>query len=467
MRSLRAIPRAALVGTAISVAFVGAAFARSDDAGLAHEHELADEAEDFFGVKAPVAASSTIDMTAADIEANPAGLMTVAKGLKVRVVSAGNASPNIDMMVPWPSANPTHLIACNEEDPAQPGVQKIDLATGMATTIVTGTAGCDPVETTPWGTVVFGEEVGGTGELFEIIDPLNVAGATIDRATGVSSSPNIRRIDALGFVAFEGIGILPNGVTYYGDERSASNGGPGGSYYKFVPSTPWAGGAAITSLDQSPLASGTVFGLRVGQGANFGQGFSTGIGSWRSLTSTPAQNLNTLAVAAKTTGYYRPEDLDLDTTSVANGIVRMCGNNTGRDSARYWGETICISDGPVAASASGASVPEVQLLVEGSTDFNMPDNIVFQASRGNWIIHEDGSTSGHPDGARNNDIWSCLDDKADADTMSDGCIRIATINDFDAETTGGVFDSTGKHFYVSIQHNSSGFGTILDITGWR
>jgi len=36
----------------------------------------------------------------------------------------------------------------------------------------------------------------------------------------------------------------------------------------------------------------------------------------------------------------------------------------------------------------------------------------------------------------------------------------------DAESTGGFFDSTGQHYYVSIQHNSSGFGTILDITGW-
>ena len=85
---------------------------------------------------------------------------------------------------------------------------------------------------------------------------------------------------------------------------------------------------------------------------------------------------------------------------------------------------------------------------------------------GNWIIEEDGSTGDYVDGARNNDIWDCLDDGADDNTLSDGCIRIATLNDLDAESTGGFFDSTGKHYYVSIQHNSSGFGTILDITGW-
>ena len=89
----------------------------------------------------------------------------------------------------------------------------------------------------------------------------------------------------------------------------------------------------------------------------------------------------------------------------------------------------------------------------------MPDNIAYQPSRGNWIIHEDGSTTGAQGGTRNNDLWDCLDDRSDDDTLSDGCIRIGTLNDLDAEWTGGFFDPTGKHFYVSIQHNSSGFGT--------
>ena len=42
-----------------------------------------------------------------------------------------------------------------------------------------------------------------------------------------------------------------------------------------------------------------------------------------------------------------------------------------------------------------------------------------------------------------------------------------TLNDLTAESTGGFFDASGTHYYVSIQHNSSGFGTILDITGWK
>ena len=75
---------------------------------------------------------------------------------------------------------------------------------------------------------------------------------------------------------------------------------------------------------------------------------------------------------------------------------------------------------------------------------------------------------------------------ADKDILGDGCIKIGTINDQSgslaggggAEWTGGVFDASGKRFFVSIQH-AIGVGTtgvygpgyahgyILEIDGWR
>jgi hypothetical protein len=451
---------------ALTLVVGGTALAAFNDWGLDQQTQLQNKSEPLFGVGQPLTQSSNVDLDAAQALADPAGLITVAKGLKVSVVSAGKAAPNIDQMVLWPQANPQYIIGCNEQGVAEPALQRISLATGDATTIVTGLNSCDPVRVTPWGTVSFGEENGSVGAMYELIDPLAVTGATIDNVTGASSSPNIRRVNALGFLSFEGLGILPNGVTYYGDELSAGSGAAGGAYYKFVPTTPWPGGAPITSLDQSPYSSGTVYGLRVGQGSNFGQGFSYGTGTWQTLTSTPGQQLRPLAATAKLTGYYRPEDLSLDEAAVAAGSVRLCGNNTGRDTARYWGETICITDGSVTGATSPSSVPQVQLLVQGSSAMNMPDNIAYQPHRSNWIIEEDGSTGDFIDGSRNNDIWDCLDDGADDDTLSDGCVRIATLNDLDAESTGGFFDPTGTHYYVSIQHNSSGFGTILDITGW-
>jgi hypothetical protein len=451
-----------------ALAVAGVATAGFVDFGLDTQNELAHKSRPLFGVESALRSSSSIDLNQAQALADPAKLVTLAKGLKARVVAAGpddNVGPNSDQMVLWPPSHPTHLIAVNEEGSDAPGLQKIDLKTGKATTIATGIEDNDPVRVTPWGTVIFGEEAG-DGAMYEIIDPLSVEGATIDRATGTSSSPNIRRLDALGFNAFEGLAVLPNGVTYYGNELAASNGAAAGAYYKFVPTHPWTGGAPITSLDQSPYATGTVFALRVGQGSNFGQGFQYGIGTWQPLAGAAGAVLTPLAAAAKATGYYRPEDIDIDAKALAAGNVRLCGNNTGRDTARYWGETICLTDGTVAASASGATTPEVTLLVQGSPEYNMPDNIAYEPGRGNWIVHEDGST-GAGFNNRNNDLWSCLDDGRDDNTTSDGCIRIGSLNDFDAEWTGGFFDPSGRHFYVSVQHNSSGFGTILDITGWR
>ena len=453
-------------GTALVLVVAGVATAHFWDFGQHTQRELAHHASQLFGVKKPIEASSTSDLTEAQALAEPAALVTVAKGLKVDVVSAGNAAPNLDQMVLWPQSHPTHIITINEEGPSERSLQKIDLKTGVATTIVSGTDSGDPIRITPWGTILFGEEAGDTGAMYELIDPLSVEGATINRTTGVSSSPKIRRVPALGFNSFEGFAILPNGVTYYGNELAAISGAPAGAYYKFVPTTPWAGGPPITSLDQSPYVSGSIFALRIGTSGNNGQGFQYGRGTWQPIAGNGVA-LRPLAVAVKATGYYRPEDIDIDTKTLAAGNVRFCGNNTGRDSSRYFGEAICITDGTLAASASGSTTPEVTLLVQGSQEINMPDNIAYQAGRGNWIIHEDGSTTGAQGGDRNNDLWSCLDDGQDDDTLSDGCVRVGTLNDFDAEWTGGFFDSTGKHFYVSIQHNSSGFGTILDITGWR
>ena len=469
--SLRMVPL--VVGVVALVAVVGTALgAYFDDWGLDRQTQMENKSHTLFGFGQPLTESSTANLNQAQALTNPAGLITVAKGLKVGVVSAGKAAPNIDQMILWPKANPTYIIGCNEEGDADPALQKISLATGAATTIATGIDDCDPVRATPWGTVLFGEEAGSVGAMYELIDPLNVVGASINNATGVTAAPytnNVQRVNALGFLSFEGLAILPNGVTYYGDELGPSNGTPAGAYYKFVPTAPWTGSGTISSLSQSPYNAGKVYSLRVGQGSNSGQGDAYGIGSWSflaSLTSASSQQLRALATANNRTGYYRPEDISIDEAALAAGNVRFCGNNTGRDAARYWGETICFTDGTVAQALSNAETPQVQLFVQGSGELNMPDNIAYQAGRENWLIEEDGSTDTFIDGARNDDIWDCLPDGADVDTLSDGCVRVATLNDLDAESTGGFFDSTGARFYVSIQHNSSGFGTILDITGW-
>jgi len=443
--------------------------------------QLQSQSERLFGVGRPLEGSSSQQVTQTQAQADPTRLVTLAQGLHARVVST-QAAPVSDQIALWPSdADPQWLIMCNEEGTTAPGLQRVNVATGAAATIVTGTTSCDPVRRTPWGSILFGEEAGGGasgGSMYELIDPLNTTGVTLDRATGLftggTGAGNLVRRDALGKLSFEGLGILDNGVTYYGDENRPSTGTPGGAYFKFVPSTPYnPASGPITTLSQSPYASGgSISGLRLGKRSGntyYGQGSQTGFGVWVPVCSGAACNdidLRAQTASLKLTGYYRPEDMDLDRGALADGSVRACGANTGNESDdQDWGEIICITDGTVSQATANTAVPEVQRLVEGSPAFAMPDNVAFQPGRGNWVFHEDADTTYLT--PHNNDLWDCLPDGADEDLQSDGCVRVATLNDLSAEWTGGIFDATGTRFLVSVQHNISGEGTILEITGWK
>jgi len=458
----------AIVGIGTSAAAVG-----FFDFGLFRDHLLDAHSLQTFGIVSPVDSSSSESISAAAAEADPTELATLARGLHARVVSAnGNTGANIDMMALWPNDfHPTHLIACNEAGTTTPGLQRIRLSDGQVETILTGTSSCDPVRRTAWGTIIFGEEVGGTGWLMELINPLGTTGVLFNRAAGTFSggvgATNLTVRPAVGRLAFEGLALYPNGLLYYGDENRPASGAPGGAYFKFVPASPWAGGS-ITSLAQSPLAAGSIFGLRLGKrsgNTDYGQGTNTGLGTWMPIVPSLNADLRTFAAALKLTGYYRPEDAEIDPVALSKGLVRFCGNNTGNEAQDHlWGETICVTDGTFAQATANTATPEVQYLVIGTPDFAMMDNLAYQPGRGNWIIHEDGDG---PEVGRNNDLWSCLDDGDDADGLSDGCIRVGTLNDLNAEWTGGIFDGFGRHFYVSVQHNVTGHGVVLDITGWR
>ena len=345
------------------------------------------------------------------------------------------------------------------------------LSDGKVETILTGTVSCDPVRRTAWGTILVGEELA-DGNLLEIINPLQTTGVVFNRASGAltgADAGNVALRSAVGHLAFEGIALYPNGVMYYGDENRPSSGKPGGAYFKFIPSTPWTGSGVILDLADSPLAAGTVYGLRLGKrsgNTDYGQGSNTGLGTWIPVPAGNLPDLRAFTSAQSLTGYYRPEDADIDAAALAQGNVRFCGNNTGNEATDHnWGETICVTDGTLAEATANTATPEVQYFVLGTWDFAMMDNIAYQPGRGNWVINEDGD--GPEAFRRNNDIWDCLDDGADVDTLSDGCIRVATLNDLTAESTGGIFDGDGDTYYVSIQHNVTGHGVILKITGWR
>jgi hypothetical protein len=443
-----------------------------------------------YGTLGTLPESSSKSLTAAEANAHPERLLTVAPGLYVRVVNSDPIlAPNIDQIVLWPNgSHPTHIIACNEQGSGQVGVQRVNLTSGAVENIISaGLTSCDPGRRTPWGTLIVGEENGTNGRLFEILDPLHTTNVTVPSSGfGPSSDPaHVASLPALGQFSFEGLGILPNGVVYMTDENRPGSGNPGGALVKFIPQVlRLPGSPAITSLAQSPWTAGRLFGMRLGRNSgntDFGQGNEFGRGVWVEITGTAPINLRAAARTLKLTSYYRPEDMSVDLKQLAAGNVRVCGTNTGQDipgGDNHWGEVYCVTDGKVADgevinttlqgtdTINTSTVPEYQPLVIGNFQFAMPDNIDIQPGTGNFVLNEDGE--GPTDTpARNNDIWACLDDGADTDELSDGCVRLMTLNDLTAESTGGIFDATGTRYFVSVQHNITGHGVILEVDGWR
>jgi secreted PhoX family phosphatase len=380
-------------------------------------------------------------------------------------------------------------------------VQRVNLALppgANATTIVTGLSSCDPVRRTPWGTIVVGEEAGSSGGLYEIFDPanINVPINVSSRSAGTTSDPtHLVKQKALGSLSFEGLAIRADGTTIFGDELAPSAGAAGGAIYKFVPATPYTGGP-ITSPAFSPYAAGTLYGLRVAASgsSNWGQGAEIGEGRWTQVDLSGAgvvdgnNNivLRTAQNLQKFTGYYRPEDMDIDPIAGANGVFRACWTNTGREShgggslvenSGVFGEVMCLVEAPPSAAVPSpptGTIPTVTRFIAGSSQAAMFDNADFQPHTGNFAVVEDGEVEVvTPNGTelRGNDLWICLPDGADDDTQSDGCVRFGSLRDTSAEPTGFIFLGSGEEAFVSLQHRSvdaaNNRGTLLKISGFK
>ncbi len=460
------------------------------DFGIGVEQQLKAKSEKWFGVKQPLDASAPATTGAYRTSAQSAyDQVRVAKGLKVEYVTRTSAH-KADMMLLWPNGqNPTHIISAVEEfsphvigkltsgiDKLTPSVQRIELATGKSEIILRGLAGADGIRMTAWGTLLVPEE-NGNGNAYEIIDPLHVTNHTVtDRALGAivdadgKPSNRIVKRSVLPTMAWEGMAVLPNGVVIAGDELRPGSPAKanGGSIFKFVPSVVYTSASGpITDLAQSPLVAGSVYALQsscVNDKQQFGQGCEIGMGAWIAVNAATAR---AEANSKGATGFYRPEDLELDPLyrDAANpSAVRFCWTNTGSEDANNYGEVLCgVDKEPLVTTftdSSGVTQPKrtttINRFIEGDADFNQPDNLAFQPVTGNAYVIEDNP---------NGDIWACLPDGADRDIKSDGCIKILSVKDSSAEPTGFFFTPDGKTAYVNTQHSDDSNMPMLDDYG--
>ncbi len=451
------------------------------DVGAEAEKLLARRSRSLLGLEGPLERRATAADYVPREEATAMQRQLLAPGLQAEYVTRNLASP-AEMMVFYPNdLEYTHLVLCIEESRrgTTPGgnsglnasVQRVDVATGEVEHVLRGMRLCDGIALMPWGTVLVTEE-SEDGRSYEILDPINTTNHWIaDRDTGdvrdgidsPEPSNNVALREALPTIAWEGVAALPSGVVVAADERTpglSEVDGDGGAVYKFVPDQLRTGEEPITDLDDSPLVAGRTFALQIScvspdsdRFPEHGQGCEVGEATW--VEVDPLRTRAT-ADANGATGYLRPEDLEIDPTYTGTGF-RFCWANTGRSNAQNWGEVLCVVDENPAgegvvesrngrvyladpAQPGGFAGAVVQRFYLGANGFHSPDNLAFQPGSGILYVVED---------ARFGEIFACLPDGADRDLQTDGCLRMLSIIDPEADPTALIFDGTGEvAFYV-------------------
>lgn len=460
-----------------------------DDFGMGVEQTLESRSDVLFGVGSSLAYPASRSPANYRRPGQPAiQQLSLASGLKVEYLTR-DAADQTDMMAFWPDdSKPTHLITCVEQarttiddnGKLNPSVQRIDLRSGQVVTMVRGLSRCDGVLRTPWQTILVNEEVI-DGAAWEILDPLKVTELVIhDRADNMVSDPkHIAKRPALGIKAWEGLAVYANGVVISVDDARH------GAIYRFVPERFWQG-QAIQSLEQSPLASGTLYAMRldcVGSTRHSvtikNAGCQVGNGNW---VAVDAQSARYSARDNGATPVFRPEDLHLDPSYKGPG-VRFCWANTGNPKTRHYAEVMCTIDhhpdarlqkiDPASNQAwlvtdkNQPASMTVNRFVQGDPIFHSFDNLAFQPGTGNLYVIEDRA---------NGSVFACLPDGSDRDQLSDGCIRIASAIDSSGKPTGFLFSADGSTAWLALQHSKDkhmplvdGFRSddILKITGFN
>ena len=118
----------------------------------------------------------------------------------------------------------------------------------------------------------------------------------------------------------------------------ARRGTAGGAYFKFIPTHARGPGGAITNLAQSPLARGHVYGCARASAAATPTTARAPRPAWDAVLDPGRRRRCSRSTCvppprAKLTGYYRPEDLDIDRAALASGrraVLRQQHRQRGR-----------------------------------------------------------------------------------------------------------------------------------------
>ena len=271
----------------------------------------------------------------------------------------------------------------------------------------------DGIAWTPWGSLLIAEERTG-GLVYEL-----------DAATGDA----IAR-PAIGRKSHEGMRFDPQGNLYTISETNP------GYIFKFVPDV------------HGDLSSGESYALKI----VIPTGDRVGEAEWVPLNRAQVEaDANAAATAAGATGYNRPEDVEIATST---------GNNRGGGNALYVAITGPGDNrilGIDLREPNGGSVNQsafvydyIKVGMNATSDFESPDNLALDKD-GNLYIAEDPATA--PATGRGDDIWVAVPlQGGDTHAAASTVVRFASLTDCSAEPTGIYFDLSGKTLFVHAQH---------------
>lgn len=281
----------------------------------------------------------------------------------------------------------------------------------------------DGIAWTPWNTLIFAEE----RIVASLKDPRvpNAVGGLVyefDPRTGVTIP-----LPAVGARSHEGLRFDPQG-NLYGISESTPGANGSGAIYKFVPDR------------RGDLTSGQLYALKVLDSVT-----RTGAAVWVPLDRQAVQvNSDAPAIAAGATGWGRPEDVEIGTST---------GNNRGGQNVMYVAMT--SEDLVIRIVLDGDDAFVSNYVKEGVnvTGLDSPDNLALDPF-GNLYIAEDRSQS---------DIFVAHAGSG-GQLVASSVERFASLSDCDAESTGIYFDRTGKTLFVQVQHAGGPARNDLTVT---
>ena len=287
----------------------------------------------------------------------------------------------------------------------------------------------DPIVWTPWGTILVAEEATVASKK-DPQYPSAVGGLVYEiflNQNDPTTADSVVARPALGSKAHEGMRFDVQG-NHYGISESNP-----GFIYKFTPDR------------RGDLSTGQLYALKVTQPT----GDRTGVAEWIPLDRNAVQiDARAAALAAGATGYNRPEDVEIATSS-GNGrggantlYVALTGQSGPADN-----RIIAID---LRTPEGGAFVYDyVRIGLNAPGDFEMPDNLALSKSGDLYIAEDPGG--GSPTKKKGDDIWMASPGNGPHAPAS-SVVRFATLTDCDAEPTGIYFDIRGWGLFVNAQH---------------